>query len=186
MPRPHPDTLCLLLRYDAETGMLFWRYRDISWFSVSSARDRQHEANRWNSRHAGEKAGGDNGCGYETVCILGKRYKSHRVIWAMETGDWPVSEVDHIDGNGLNNRWINLRSVSHETNGKNQKMKSNNASGVVGVRRIGHRWIAYITLKGKQHHLGSFPSKSEAKTARKAAERQMGFHKNHGRKNVSV
>lgn len=116
--------------------------------------------------------------GYRRGRIKGKYYKAHRVIWCMVTGAWPL-EVDHEDGDGGNNRWLNLREVTHQLNSKNLRRYKNNKSGVSGVSfypRNG-KWLA--KLQGK--HLGYFSTKELAIAARKQAETDEGFHPNHGR-----
>ena len=69
---------------------------------------------------------------YLRVCLGGKRLYAHRLIWVIVTGEQP-EDIDHIDGDGLNNKWDNLRSVSHSMNGRNQKLPGNNTSGTAGV-----------------------------------------------------
>jgi len=91
-------------------------------------------------------------------------------------------EIDHINSDGLDNRLINLRNVDHLENGKNQKMKSNNISGVTGVswNKKRSKWHANIGIKKRKIHIGYFFDKFEAVCARKAAEIKYGFHENHG------
>ena len=94
----------------------------------------------------------------------------------------PVDQVDHIDGNGLNNRWNNLREVSSQENNMNMRLSSNNTSGVTGVcwATRDKRWIANIKVNRKNKCLGYFTDFNEAVAARKAAEIEHGFHCNHG------
>lgn len=93
------------------------------------------------------------------------------------TGEQPIN-IDHIDGNGLNNKWSNLRSVSHSVNGKNQKKHKTNTSGVSGVyyRKDSNRWRARIMVDDKAISLGTFKNKDDAIAARKEAEIKHNFY----------
>jgi len=95
----------------------------------------------------------------------------HRIIWVWMTGQQP-EEIDHIDGDGLNNKWRNLRSVPHSVNGKNQKLHATNTSGTAGVtqRKDNGRWRARIVVNGKMINLGTFIDKQQAIDARKEAQ----------------
>jgi hypothetical protein len=76
-------------------------------------------------------------------------------------------EVDHIDGNGLNNSRANLRACSRAENARNRGIPKNNTSGFKGVgwhKRQG-AWRAVITLHGKQTHIGYFDTPEEAHAA---------------------
>lgn len=120
--------------------------------------------------------------GYLVVNLRGKCMYCHRIGYALHYGtlDKNVS-IDHIDGNKLNNTISNLRAVSHKTNLRNQKLRSTNKSGQMGVYRHGDRWRVRITVDGKYKHIGIFDTKELAVQARKQAEKQHGFHENHGR-----
>jgi hypothetical protein len=83
-------------------------------------------------------------------------------------------EVDHKDGNPLNNRRNNLRIAEHRQNGKNRKTPKNNTSGVRGVHSRRGKWIAQISVDGKGRHLGIFHSIGEAKRVYEEACRK--FH----------
>lgn len=76
-------------------------------------------------------------------------------------------DVDHQDGNGLNNRRCNLRGATRSQNLSNQRIRSNNTSGFKGVSRNKARakWMAYIALHGKQHHLGYYDTPEAAHAA---------------------
>lgn len=84
------------------------------------------------------KADSDAGCiysgGYGVITLNGDRFSTHRVVWILHNGAIDNQlQVDHIDGNRLNNEISNLRLVQHEINGRNQKLQSNNNTGVSGV-----------------------------------------------------
>ena len=87
------------------------------------------------------------------------------------TGKMPA-EVDHINRDKLDNRWSNLRPVSHTLNQRNHGGHQTNTSGVNGVCWHKHRnkWQAHIWVDGKNKHLGYFDCIEEAAAARKQAE----------------
>lgn len=99
--------------------------------------------------------------GYLTLTIDGKSYLLHRLIWFYMTGLWP-SEIDHIDQNKLNNRWVNLREVTRSENSLNHPLRTDNTSGVAGVTFHSEtgKWRARVAGKS----LGLFASKTEAAT----------------------
>jgi len=182
-PIPTPETLCKLLRYEPETGLLFWRKRPVEMFSDSGCGGQAGVAARWNGRFAGKEAlTAKHSTGYRYGMIFGHAYFAHRVIWAMETGEWPPDQIDHINGVRNDNRLVNLRAVSRAVNSKNQRRPKSNTSGVIGVcwHRTHGKWVARIKRDGKNIHLGLFTSKSDAIAARAAADIDLGFHPNHG------
>lgn len=76
-------------------------------------------------------------------------------------------EVDHINGNGLDCRRVNLRLATHSENQRNAARRSDNTSGFKGVtwnKQIS-KWRAYIKVDGDQVHLGYFTSKAAARNA---------------------
>lgn len=118
--------------------------------------------------------------GYLHVRIGKKYYLAHRVIWCMIHGDWP-DQIDHINHNRKDNRLINLRNVSARSNQLNISLKRNNSSGINGVRKLpSGNFCAYIMVNRKQISLGTYLTLEEAKAARKQADKQYGFHVNHG------
>lgn len=128
-----------------------------------------------------------NAAGY-LVFMLGKtQYTVHRVIWAIQTGKWPI-EVDHINHDKQDNRWCNLREVTHSSNGKNLSLKKNNTSGITGVvwNKERKKWQAQIAPNGKMITLGRFENLEDAIDARKKAELKYGFHSNHGTKQEEI
>lgn len=142
----------------------------------------------WRERRSNVAAGALAGCvtasGYRRLSIAGMRFCGHRVMWAYVHGRWPTMRLDHINGNGLDNRIENLREVSHQENHRNAKLSRRNKSGFVGVYWYAGKspWRAFIKVDGRLIALGSFADMQDAIEARKAAERAHGFHPNHGRK----
>lgn len=173
-PLPSQEVLRQLLDYDPETGVLRWKERGPEWFKSSWMAD------RWNARYAGQPAftAYDDGCGYYRGTLFGKSYFAHRIIIKMMVGEEPPM-VDHQDGDGSNNTWGNLVSATYATNVRNRAIVANNTSGTMGVawhKRAG-KWE--VSINGK--YLGLFSNLDAAVAARKNAEREYGFHENHGR-----
>src|SRR3990167_7950366 len=85
---------------------------------------------------------------YRRLQIMGVNVYEHRAVYIYLFGEIPEGmEVDHIDGDGLNNSVKNLRLVSHKENMKNMAVGAKNKSGICGValHASGTKWRAYIT-----------------------------------------
>ena len=92
---------------------------------------------------------------------------------------------DHINGNKLDNRRINLRICTARQNCYNRKIASNNASGIKGVyyrpKYIHRKWAAYIKLPDKLKFIGGFLSKeAAAKAYKETAKDIFGEFTNYG------
>jgi hypothetical protein len=146
-----------VLIYNPETGILIWRARPTSMFKT--ARD----CAAWNTRYAGKEAFTARKSGYPFGTVFDQPCRAHRVIWAMMTGEWPDTKVDHEDKDRSNNRWSNLRQASTAQNNHNRTKKSGTSSAFLGVNWKGDRgkWRAH--LRGR--HLGYFPSEMDAAKA---------------------
>lgn len=150
------DYLRSILAYDADTGV-FTRLVQTS-----------------NCIKVGDVAGSKS-CGYLTIRILGRLYRSHRLAWLYAHGTWPISDIDHIDGNKSNNALANLRDVTATVNGQNQRRAHTRSShGFLGVTRHGKRWAARITVDGKVRHIGgAFDTPELAHAAYVEAKRRL-------------
>lgn len=85
----------------------------------------------------------------------------HRLIMNFPKG----LVVDHIDGDGLNNRKSNLRAVTQCINGLNRtKLTKHNTSGFLGVywNKASKKWQAFIRINKQYVYLGLFKSKVKA------------------------
>lgn len=120
---------------------------------------------------------------YIRICVESKTIFAHVVAWVCQTGTYPVGLIDHQNGAGTDNRWTNLRDVSHKVNLRNQRLNMRNRSGVMGVDLVRNsRWRARIIVDKKEHPLGCYADRFDAICARKSAEHRFGFHQNHGRR----
>lgn len=106
-----------------------------------------------------------------------KTVRMHRVISCASSD----LEVDHINGNGLDNRRANLRSATHQQNLQNQRISSINKVGFKGVswHKRASKWRARITVGGRESNLGLFASAKDAHAAYVDASIRM--HGNFGR-----
>jgi len=90
----------------------------------------------------------------------------HRAIMSMHLG-YEITEgreIDHIDGDGLNNQVLNLRLCNRRENSWNKKkVPGVEFIGVQFIKRYAHNpYIARITLYGESISLGNFPTAEEA------------------------
>ena len=105
-----------------------------------------------------------HGTMYMEIRIRGKLYFAHRLAWLLYHGNWPKCEIDHIDGDGLNNRISNLRDVTRLVNSRNahrrHPTKNNLPPGVSKTK--GGRYTARICVNAKTKHLGVFDDAASA------------------------
>lgn len=175
------NTLIRLFRY--ENGSLYHRSRPIDFCK------NEHQMKALNSRFSGKRAGTNHtdlkGQTYRIVSVFGKQYKEHRLIWLMFNGYIPV-QIDHNDGNKLNNKIENLRSADNQKNQMNSSLRKDNKTGVTGVRFMHGKFAAQIRFNKKDTHLGLFVDFFEAVCARKSAENKLCFNVNHGKRKIQA
>lgn len=137
---------------DWDTGFLYWKY---------------------NGKRADHFSGR-----YRRVWWGGSKYYSHHIIWCMVYGEWP-NQIDHINGDGEDNRPENLRKSDQQQNIANADFGAGR-----GVEAHGKRFRARIWVNQKRIELGSFDTREEAQEAYKvAAEKYFGEFAFHNREN---
>lgn len=169
------------LAYFPETGDFIWLKRPRRHFKTDTI------WKQWNGRFALEDAGSIT---YSPRCptrrairLDGERYIAARIAWFYVTGEWPTMEVDHINHDTADDRFVNLRHVSSAENAVNKGLLPSNKSGIHGVlwRADYSAWEVRISRQGIAHHVGSFKDFFEACCARKSIANRLGCHPNHGR-----
>lgn len=105
------------------------------------------------------------GYAVRTVSVNGrnKTLRMHSVLVATPEG----MEVDHINGDRLDNRRCNLRLATHAQNVRNAGMRKDNTSGFKGVcyYPLTKRWTSQINVRGRRKRLGYFSTPEEAHAA---------------------
>ncbi len=142
-----------MLDYSPETGEFRWK--------VAKGR-----------MQPGDTTGSDNGNGYLIIWIDGQRYRAHRLAWLYHYGQWPVADIDHVNGDPTDNRIENLRECTDRENSRNRGPWKRNQSGLKGVHAQNGKWRAQITADGEKIDLGTFSSREEAHAAYREAARK--------------
>lgn len=126
-------------------------------------------------KKAGAIAGSLRLDGYVYIMIGGHRTFAHRFAWLYMNGEWPVADIDHIDGNKSNNAFNNLRDVSRSVNAQNQKhAKISSKLGLLGVSKLpSGNFYAKIVLNGNRNYLGVFSNPNDAHQAYLKAKRKL-------------
>lgn len=168
--RPDVEYLNQRLSFDETKGRFWWKYSELM-------------PRPWNRKMAGKEAfTTQHSKGYLIGGIDNKKYYAHDVAWAMAKGEWYYDDIDHINGIKTDNSISNLRATDRSGNMRNQKLRKDNSSGIVGVvwNKNLNKWSAQIQIKNKNIHLGVYASIDGAAKARKLAEKKYQFSERHG------
>lgn len=140
------DYINSILRYEPTLGKIYWRFSR-------------------GPNIIGKEAGTLHPSGYRYVRINGKDYRTHRLIWLLETGNWPEYGIDHINRIKDDNRFCNLRDIPQSLNTQNKGIREDNKTGFAGVIKVRNKFGTKVTVNGKQICLGLFDSAEEAHEA---------------------
>jgi hypothetical protein len=157
-PLPPAEFLRECFSYDPETGELRWRHRPLNHFS------NEHRANNWNAKYAGR-----SGVRHGRYLVFNTNYEggearfyAHRVIFKIMTGRDPSEQIDHVNGVGSDNKWVNLREATPVQNMRNQFRSRHLPRGVIA---IGNKFVAQATVGGKNKYLGRHDTSAAAHAA---------------------
>lgn len=100
--------------------------------------------------------------GYFRVKIDGKLYMQHLIAFILMVGRMPKCEIDHINGDGLDNRWSNLRETDRRGNNGNKVMHREGKLCGINYRADRSRWKVTTTLNKKTYNLGHWKTKKKA------------------------
>jgi hypothetical protein len=150
------------LDYDPENGILRWKRRDKCWFK------REQDYKTWNARFAGQASGCFGGEGYLYTAIFHHLFRTHRVIWLIVYGVWPSEQVDHINGDRIDNRQVNLRLANNAQNAVNRPANKRKLPRGVSLHHNGS-YRAQIGSGPSHEHLGLFDNPEDASVAYEVA-----------------
>lgn len=143
-----------ILDYEPDTGLFRWRVK------------------RGNVL-PGYVAGHMSFYGYTVIKIAKRAYFAHRLAWLCTHGEWPIIEIDHVNGTRSDNRICNLRLATRSQNGANSQLSKRNSTGLKGVkydpRAKKKKWTARIVVNRREIYLGSFIDAESAHRAYCAA-----------------
>lgn len=165
-PLPELEFLreCFTLSADSPSGIV-WQTRPLHHFATERA------WRRFNTIFSGKTAGSisvqrNRHTDYWRVSVGDTFIFVHRIVFALHHSSINIPEdIDHADGNGLNNCLDNLRHSSHGQNQMNRGKSKANSSGFKGVRLEGNGYRARIRKNGKLIHLGKFATPETAYAA---------------------
>lgn len=172
------DRINEILDYRPDSGEFSWKPRGRIDFRNNTSYI------LFNAKFAGKRAGNLDCKGYIRIGIDGLTFYAHRLAWAVYYGEWPGETIDHSNGDRTDNRIRNLRSVPKSSQSKNRGINYKNTSGHMGIHFCDRRgkWIARIGDNGRRRVIGGFHEYGDAVKAREDAERELGYHKNHGKR----
>lgn len=111
----------------------------------------------------GKMSGWIDQYGYRLTRINGRLCRDHHLVWLVETGKWPESEIDHKNNDPGDNRFDNLRPANRHQQGANQTLQKRRKGKYKGVYQMkSGKYYVKIKHRGKQNYLGSYHTEEEA------------------------
>jgi hypothetical protein len=150
--KPTRERLLILMSYDPETGIFVW---------LSPPK---HNPYLIGTRAGAIRVGDASRPPYRWIRVDGGRYKAANLAWLCMHGEWPPRDIDHRDGNSLNDAATNHRLCSNPENQANRR-KNRGKALPKGVRANGNGYTARISFAKKQITIGTFHDPGEAAAA---------------------
>jgi len=155
---------CFILDSSLPSGLRWSANRPLSHFKSETF------YKRWNTNNSNQSAGCILGNGYYYSRLDKNRYPNHRIVFAIynNTTDFQNKQIDHIDGNVLNNSPENLRLVTASQNQFNRKKQKNNSSGhknISFVKKLS-KYRCAMQINGEDIYIGLFDTVEDAIIAR--------------------
>lgn len=138
--------------FDLENGKLYWK-------NVS-----KHH-NQLKGKEAGYAVKNKNNKFYWVIKLNNKVYKRGRLIYFCINNDFPFPCIDHINGNSLDDRPINLRQATITQNNWNHRGRKKKTNLPMGIRTNNNKFVARISHNKKQITIGTFDNLNDAKKA---------------------
>ena len=135
-----------LITYNPQDGSFFWKVQQGKASAGDYVGSIQH--------------------GYRKATIDKEQIKLHRLAWFMHYGFWPKGQIDHIDGNKLNNSITNLRDVTSSVNMQNRYANKTKKSGLPYGINYSHNGRYQANIR-----IGTYDSLEEATSAYMNAKR---------------
>jgi hypothetical protein len=113
---------------------------------------------------------------YWCVSFDNKQYAVHRLVYFLAHKIDPgFKDIDHKDGDCLNNKIENLRLVTRQINNANRKSTKNSSSVYKGVslNKKLNKWVVNITKDYKTIYLGLFENEIDAALAYNQKAKQL-------------
>lgn len=135
-----------LFHYDRENGKLYWKNH---WYLSTKMRVKGKEVGTIDKGYLRVKIG------YET-------YQVHRLIFCLEYGYFSDYQIDHINGNSLENHFLNLRELS--VRGNQQNRAYHRQGKLVGATFVKdkNKWMSQASLDHKHIFIGYYDTELEA------------------------
>jgi hypothetical protein len=156
--RPSIDRLRELFRH--EDGRLFW-----IWFNRFHPDTFEKEAGSPRIGRAGEFRW--------VVKIGGRAFKRAHIVFALTRGRWPELQIDHINGDPLDDRPINLREATQMQNAWNHRTRKKRSGLPMGVRLLEGRYQARIGYMKQAINLGFYATAEEAEAVYRAKRKEL-------------
>lgn len=137
------EELRLLFKYDPETGKIF-------------------------NQKTGKEIGYNNGKGYLRTQVKDNKVVLHQLAWVLVYGEVPSMDIDHINGNKMDNRLDNLRLVSRGANLQNSKVYRG-----FWWNKLAKKWSVAVKINYKAIHIGYFDTELDARAAYIRAKREL-------------